>query len=172
MPAPARRRWVVVLAMVFAVVSAAPAAAHTDLISTDPVDGQTLTEPPDEVSLRFGEDLLPAGDRLVAKDADGQTVELGDSEVDGAVLSATWPSSAAAGEYRVAYRAVASDGHPLEGSFTFTIEGVRDTTAPPAESASPASAPAGGSGVNPWLPAGLVAALVVAGLLVWRSRAD
>lgn len=176
MPAPERRRWVLAFAMLLAIVTAAPAAAHSDLISTDPTDGQSLAQPPADVSLRFGEDLLPAGYRLVAKDADGVVVALGETEVDGAVLSATWPASAASGQYRVAYRAVAADGHPLEGSFTFTIKGPKAATDTPVPEASPspasAPAPAEGSGVNPWLPIGLVAALLVAGVFVWKSRAD
>lgn len=173
----------VVAAFVLVALAASPAAAHTELISSSPADGATLSSPPQRVTLTFGEDLLASGDELVARDAQGTAVALGDSRVDGAQLSAAWPQAADAGTYRVAYRAVASDGHPLEGSVTFTVTaasptGQASTAASPTEQASPAASPAApadttdSSGVNLWAPLALLGALLVAGLVLWRSRAQ
>lgn len=177
MPAPARRRWVLLVAVLLALTTAAPAAAHTELVSSDPADGQSLSEPPDELTLRFGEDLLPAGAELVAKDASGARVDLGQPEVDGATLSASWPAEAAGGDYTVAYRAVAGDGHPLEGTFGFRITEPEQPEAAPAVSASPATAPQpadpdSGGTPNLAIPVLFVAALLAVGFFVWRSRAD
>lgn len=149
------------------VVMSAPAQAHTDLVSSAPRDGQTLKKAPQSVTLTFGEDLLPGGDKLVAKDDAGARIDL-EATTDGPRLSAPWPAQANAGTYKVAYRAVAADGHPLEGSITFTI-------AAPAQSPSPAALPAEtpASASNPWLIAGpalLVLVLGAGGYLVWRSR--
>lgn len=158
-------------AAAFTVLAVAPAAAHTELISSSPKDGAALSAPPDEVSLKFGEDLLAGGDKLVAEDAQGATVDLGPSTVDGATLSATWPASAATGEYRVSYRAVAEDGHPLEGTLTFSVSATPEPTvqsaAPTAETTEPSS-----TGVNIWAPLALIAALLVAGGWFWKSRAN
>jgi methionine-rich copper-binding protein CopC len=184
MPAPARRWPVLLVLALFAVMSPAPALAHTNVTSTSPTDGEELRAAPSSVSLRFGEDLLPAGARLVAKDADGTPLELGDTEVKGPVVSATWPASAATGRFTVAYRAVARDGHPLEGTFSFSVEGVSTPSATPsasrvipspapAESASPVSGTTGGgSGLNPLLWVIFAAVLIGAGVFVWRARAD
>lgn len=122
MPATRRRGWVLVVAALMALFTVAPAAAHTSLISTDPADGQTLKKPPATVSLRFAEPLLDAGARMVAKDTAGATIDLGPAQVQGQTLTAQWPATADSGTYTVAYRAVAGDGHPLEGRFSFSIE--------------------------------------------------
>lgn len=170
MPTPAWRRWMLLVAAFFVVSIAVPAAAHTDLVSSDPQEGQTLTTSPDTIRLTFGEDLLTAGDRLVAEDADGASVDLGPSSVKGAVLSADWPTTAGAGQYTVSYRAVAEDGHPLEGRITFQI---KDKSASPSPVAAPTQTqPQSSSPVRILAPALLIAALLGAGFFVWRSRAD
>lgn len=158
-------RRAVVCAAALTILAAAPAAAHTDLVSSSPKDGATLSSAPQKVSLKFGEDLLTAGDELVAKDAQGVSVELGPSRVDGPTLSAAWPAAAAAGEYRVSYRAVAEDGHPLEGTVTFSV------SAAPAQTPQPA-AESMSSRPNLWAPLALIVALLAAGAWFWRSRAN
>lgn len=158
---------------------AGPAAAHTDLSSSSPKDGATLAAAPARIALTFREDLLPAGDRLVARDAQGARVSLGQATVDGPVLSAAWPPDADSGSYRVAYRAVAADGHPLEGTVSFTVQGPRASTPQTAQTAQtpqtpapdPGPTPEDQSGPNLLLPLGLVVALLVGGLFVWRARA-
>ena len=184
MPATRRRGWVLVVAALMALFTVAPAAAHTSLISTDPADGQTLKKPPATVSLRFAEPLLDAGARMVAKDTAGATIDLGSAQVQGQTLTAQWPATADSGTYTVAYRAVAGDGHPLEGRFSFSIESATRSPEPPAPaesavtaspevSASPvAAATEQNSGINPlvWVLAAL--ALLGGGIFIWRSRAD
>jgi hypothetical protein len=170
-------RRAVLVAAAATVLAAAPAAAHTDLVSSSPKQGAELKAAPQRVTLTFGEDLLPAGDRLVARTAEGAQVDLGPSTVTGAELSAEWPQSAASGEYRVAYRAVASDGHPLEGTVSFTITATQASSQPsPAAAEAPAPAePADQEGSNAlrlWAPLALIAALLVAGVFMWRSRAQ
>ncbi len=166
-------RRALVAAAALAVLAAAPAAAHTDLLSSDPADGATLQTVPEQVTLTFGEDLLPQGDKLVAKDDTGVQVNLGPSKIAGPKLSATWPGTADAGTYTVSYRAVAADGHPLEGRLTFTIAAVQATTEE-AQAPTPAAAPTEqATTTNPWLivaPVLLIAALAAGGLYVWRSR--
>jgi copper resistance protein C len=180
MPAPIRRMWALLAVAFFAVAVASPAAAHTELVSSNPEDGQTLTAPPEQVTLRFGEDLLPAGAQIVAKDDTGVEVGLGPAEVSGTKLSATWPQTADTGTYTVAWRAVAGDGHPLEGTFTFAVKGAGPTSSPEPASASPepvspspaAATDESGQGMNLLLPALFVVALAAVGFFVWRSRAD
>lgn len=169
MPRRAARGWLLASILVIAVT--APASAHTDLITTNPTDGKTLSAPPSEVSMRFGEDLLSGGERLVAISPDGQKIPL-DASVQGPEVSAAWPAAQSAGTYAVAYRVVAEDGHPLEGRISFTIEGRPSPAVEPVATPSAAPEQTGGTGINVIAPLVFIGALLAAAFFVWRSRAD
>ena len=180
MPARLRRVWAVLAVALLAVVVASPASAHTDLVSSDPENGATLEAAPDQITLKFAEAVLSSGAQIVAKSADGTKVDLGPAAVSGAKVTSTWPSDAADGAYKVSWRVSGEDGHPLEGTFGFSIKGSEPAATAsaepvaPVESASPVSdtTEESGSGANLLLPALFVAALAVVGFFVWRSRAN
>ena len=114
-------------ALVLAPVAlASPASAHDELVSTDPADGASLEEAPAAVTLTFSEEVV--------KLADGPLV------VDGAVITRAITPPTVAGEVRVSYRVVSSDGHPVTGKLTFTVASVPSpsptATAEPTESES------------------------------------
>lgn len=88
--------------------------------------------------------------------------------------------TAPAGVYTVSYRVDAADGHPVAGSFVFTVAG-RNTpaAAAPVASGTPAAelAPASASGFDywPWIGAGVagIALLLVgARLRVLEARGE
>ncbi len=111
------------LAFAIALLFPASAAAHAELTSTNPADGDELTGPPDEVVMTFGGELDPEGSGFVVTDANGTEVGTGAvdlevaerNEMRGAV-DITGP-----GEYTVSWTSAAADGHPEEGSFTFSV---------------------------------------------------
>ena len=99
----------------------APAFAHTALRSSAPADGAALAAPPTEVRLDFTE--APAATAHdVAVTRAGQAVRSGPVRVAGSsvVAPVTLPGP---GEYTVAYRVVAGDGHPVQGIVRFTVAG-------------------------------------------------
>lgn len=100
---------------------AAPASAHTSLRSSSPADGATLTTPPGEVRLEFDE-RLASSPLAVAVTLAGTRVESGPARADGAavVTPVTLPGP---GAYTVAYRVVAGDGHPVQGTVRFRVNG-------------------------------------------------
>lgn len=168
------RGWAMGLAALLLALTVAPASAHTDLTATNPRDGQTLKAAPDRVSMTFSQTLLDGGQRLVAKSPDGQKTEL-DATINGDTVSAAWPADLASGDYTVAYRVVAQDAHPLEGTVRFTIKAVAAPSKAPTLQPSPSAQPVAeqsGSGMNPLIPGLLVLAALVAGFFVWRARAD
>ena len=71
---------------------ASPAAAHAQLISSDPAAGAHLDAPPKQLTLTFGEgvSLIRNGMRLLGKDAAAQT--LGEPRVDGTVVTVPVPT--------------------------------------------------------------------------------
>lgn len=175
------RGWLVGLLCVLALVfAAAPAGAHAELESSDPQDGATLVSAPGGITFVFGEDILSEGNAVTLTDvAADSRLELGPVEVDGDTVSVRWPASSPAGEFRAAYRVVSADGHPIDGTITFTVQeavGAEETAAAPsaaAASASPTAVPATASAVpgSP-SPAGSASPVPAedeadAGLLVW-----
>lgn len=100
------------------------ADAHTQLVSSDPAAGATESQLPEQVTLTFDQPLLTTGDvnHISVVDPMGQQIAspaiLQSPTVLTAVLS---PSMVMAGNYSVAFRVVAGDGHPVEGSYRFSV---------------------------------------------------
>ena len=115
------------------------ASAHDELIASDPAVDATVETLPEELSLTFSAALIdaPEGTAVVVTDAAGNTVSDGAAEINGAILTQPLVTDAAvAGEYRVQWQVVSSDGHPTEGEFSFTV-----ATGAAASTAEPTSQP-------------------------------
>jgi copper transport protein len=101
--------------------TASPAAAHAELISTTPSNGEQRANPPAQVTLEFSESvgLLDSGIRLL--DADGQTVKTADPFTDGSFVRWDMPQDLPDGAYVVNWRVVSGDSHPVAGAFSFSV---------------------------------------------------
>lgn len=106
-------------AAVFVVVP--PAAAHDQLLSSDPADGDTVDEMPAAITLTFSGEPMETGAEIMIRGETGQEINLDSLHADGATLSADLPSTLPGGVYDVAWHIVSGDGHPLEGTFSFTV---------------------------------------------------
>ena len=183
-----------------AVIAAPPAAAHAALVGSTPAEGDTVTTL-ESVELEFNEQLLDIGNEVALEAPDGTRTPL---EVDGEVtstLTAIVPDGAAgAGTNLLHFRVVSADGHPIEGTVTFTYAPTSPSPAPnasespaaseePTPSASPSevataipsatpspSATAGaaqegqGASLLPWLVGGAVAAAAVTAIALAARR--
>ncbi|MGH8879762.1 MAG: copper resistance CopC family protein [Stackebrandtia sp.] len=151
------------------VLSVSPAYAHASLIDSDPSDGETLESAPDTVTLEFSEPLDAPSTHLGLVGPDGTEVPTGTPQVldNAATLAVSLPDP---GTYTVSYRLVSQDGHPIDGSISFTTEQASATLPPPSPSASPSqSAADGGIGWGPVLAiAGGALVLIVIAVAVWR----
>ncbi len=126
----------------------APASAHDELDSTFPRDGSHLAAPR-QVVLTFAEPVLALGNRIEVVGPSGQVVS-GAPTIQGSTLRAPLQPGLPAGAYRVTWRAVSADGHPVSGSFGFTVTAASAgasatplTTQAPAATASGATATPG-----------------------------
>ena len=157
----------------FLVLPAAAAQAHDALESSDPADGATVQSVPAKIGLTFDRtpiainSIVRVEDSAGTDQADG-AVEIVDNHVTQAVKA-----GAPAGKYTVVWRVVSSDGHPIEGTFTFTANSANaggsaggavassaaPTTAAPAQAATQ-------SGQVPWALVGGIAAVLVLALVV------
>ena len=101
-------------------VGAAAAHAHATLASASPSVGSTVSDP-HEVILTFTERLEAAFSNLTVMDASGTTVSEGKAQVsDNTMRISLKPLNS--GLYKVNWRAVSTDTHKIEGSFTFRID--------------------------------------------------
>ena len=113
------------------------ASAHAQLESSDPADGATLAALPETVSVTLNEDV---GSGAVLRVLDSSGVRVDDDQVTTAgrrVLVGVRPGSSAAGAYRVVYRVVSADGHPVSGEIGFRVQ--------PSGDASPSTEPSAGT---------------------------
>ena len=125
-----------VLAALVAVAAwTAPAAAHDQLVESDP-PADAVTAAPTAITLTFNADILDLSSQVVVTDAAGQVVLDAPGEADGAVLTVPVEQSFDAGVHLVTWRVVSSDGHPIEGTFSFTVVPA-ETPAPDPETAKP-----------------------------------
>ncbi|MEO8334406.1 MAG: copper resistance protein CopC [bacterium] len=105
--------------------------AHATLLRSEPAAGSHLAASPSLVRLVFSEEMEPALAQLMLVGGDGHSVKLastGDPHDVNAIVAPV--SGLAVGAYRLRWRVVSADGHPVEGSFTFTV-GASAAVAPP-----------------------------------------
>lgn len=100
-----------------------PAHGHDTLLSSDPADGAALDASPEQITLTYSADVLEVSPVVqVSENGQGEPVVL-DPVIDGPTVTAEITDPLPAGTHTVQWRVVSSDGHPIEGSFTFTVEG-------------------------------------------------
>ena len=100
----------------------APAQAHDTLLSTDPEDGATLETSPEDVTFTFSADILEVSPLVRITDEDGTELAEIVPTIDGPTATATLPEPLPAGTHSIQWRVVSSDGHPIEGTLTLTVE--------------------------------------------------
>ncbi len=127
----------VAIAISIALVLSFPSAAqaHDELVSTSPAADASLQTPPTSVVLTFEASPLRGTTKIIAKSASGTRVDLGDPSVNGAIATVAWPATAPNDSYTISWRNVGSDGHALDGTFSFSYVGGASASASP----SPAS---------------------------------
>ena len=85
---------------------------------------------PTEVTLEFMQRLDPAFTTIVLTDAAKRKLPTGEPVVTGAKSTVQVTDTLPNGTYTVAYRVVSVDGHPVQGSYPFTVADPASTAAP------------------------------------------
>ncbi|WIG19267.1 MULTISPECIES: copper resistance CopC family protein [Kocuria] len=167
-----------------------PAAAHDEVLSTSPEQGAVLESAPEQIELSYSGEIMDIGHQVLVTGPEGQSVTEGPLERDGSqVVQPLAETGSEEGTYQVVWRVVSSDGHPIEGTYTYQVgDGADTTTAAPSLSSTPTDAPTDGSdssaqaqdaaaqedsgGLSGWAVGAtvVVLALAVIGLLGLMSR--
>ncbi|MFI6064280.1 copper resistance protein CopC [Micromonospora sp. NPDC051227] len=168
-----------VLAVLVAVlIPAGPAWAHNSLKTATPARDATVPSAPTEVTLEFMQRIDPVFTTIVLTDAAKRKLPTGEPVVTGAKTTVQVTDTLPNGTYTVAYRVVSVDGHPVQGSYPFTVADPTSSAAPVANGSASAPTPSvaaqsgGGPSVAVLVAASALALLVLltAGLL-WRRAA-
>ncbi len=160
------------------VVPASPAHAHDELIGSNPSADSTVEGVPAQLTLTFsGAIATDAGASEVAvTDASGTSLVADPPSAQDNVL--TQPlTGAASGAITVLWKVVSSDGHPISGTFAFTVAAASapsETGEPePTEEPEPTVAPTAPADedstfadVWPWVLVGVLLA-AAAGILIY-----
>lgn len=165
---------------------ASPAFAHTKLTGSTPKAKATVTKLTTTVTLTFSGLIKTAGTTVVVAGADKASYSDGAATaVDRTITQPVRPLPV--GTVTVRWRTVSSDGHPIQGSFTFTNQAAPPATASPTPTAAATdradeafvtsamplvrTAEDGGSSPLGWIAAVAAAVVVFAlGLAWWRRR--
>lgn len=148
-------------------VIATPAWAHTNIVSVSPNRDAVLTTSPTQVIITTDDAVQDMGTAITVTSPSGARVDDGSTEVEGKSVLIGLSTLTERGDYTVNYRLLAQDGHALDGSYTFTLDGSSDD---PSVTQSPKPVDSGESG-NQWVTIMLV--LVAASsllLLIRRMR--
>ena len=143
---PARYgRALVLLFLAVSLLGMAPASAHTDLVRADPQAGTTVG-PLTSVQLEFATPVLPKLAEVEVIDASGEDHASGKPATFGSKVVTPVRSVDRSGRYELRYRVVAVDGHPVVGSYHFSVA----PSAANAESAPPLSSAAAEGATEKW----------------------
>lgn len=114
-------------AAILSLAIAAPlyALAHPRMLSSVPAASSRVKAVPPVVRLTFQERLEPAMSRISIVHAGTHTVTMGTVVADSAdnkTLVAPIKTPMGDGAYVVTWQAAGADGHPMRGTFTFTVD--------------------------------------------------
>ena len=107
-------------AALFALADSAPAFAHDELTGSSPEQGEVLDASPEAIGLSFSNDIIEVGTAVVVVDHHGEEIEVSEPVIAGPEVTVELPADLS-GDYQVRWRAVSSDGHPIEGTIDFGV---------------------------------------------------
>ncbi|MEE6140556.1 copper resistance CopC family protein [Mycobacterium sp. 050128] len=167
------------------VLAAAPANAHTALVSSSPASGAKLDSPPDHITLTFSDAIEQTFAVVTVTGPNNVSYQRDNLRVEGRDVTIGVKPLDQAASYTVAFRVVSADGHPIAYEYSFEL--TKAATPAPAETRSstqsaatptPASAPNiaannnSGAGLAAWLIAcaACIALIAIAVIVYRRSR--
>ncbi|UFU00323.1 copper resistance protein CopC [Radiobacillus kanasensis] len=110
----------VVTALVLFFLLVPTVQAHSVLVESNPAEGATIQEELTEVALTFNT-KVEEGSTFTLVSTDGQEQVPTEIVVSDSTLTGTYDTPIPNGEYTVQYNVIGADGHPIEGSYSFSV---------------------------------------------------
>jgi len=112
---------VIVLATATVLAWPATAAAHANLVRSEPADGAVLDRAPKEVRLVFDDTVRPVGGAKAVRNGDGSVLGGKERRLGSRILVVPLRRGLRDGDYSVAWRAISDDGHTVAGVLAFAV---------------------------------------------------
>jgi methionine-rich copper-binding protein CopC len=106
------------------VMQTAPAEAHAQLISSNPKVSATLYKSPTTVTLTFDDDLidLASANLIQVFNSKNKRIDRAGTKLNGSTMSTALLANLPVGKYRVTYRVLSADGHPVTATYYFYLK--------------------------------------------------
>jgi methionine-rich copper-binding protein CopC len=115
-----------IVALLFSQLSSHSSFAHAEVAKTYPVKNAILSQSPKSVWMEFGESLLTLDEKkinqLTVSDSRGKRVDKSPTIISGVRATTKISGILKKGKYVVTYRVVSEDGHPVKGSYSFSVK--------------------------------------------------
>ena len=109
------------VALLLTLFVAPSAFAHTQLSSTSPAHEDIVTTPLTEISLTYA-GRIEEGSNFELTNTNGEAIEIVALTILDGVMSGAVAEPLANGKYTVKWDSISEDGHPLSGTFSFTVK--------------------------------------------------
>lgn len=99
-------------------------SAHAYIKKSTPLENETVKKAPSEVTIKFDESIQPAFHSIQVFDSNGIRVDQKSGRIDPkqpSILKSELKKNLPNGSYRIKWKVVSSDGHPVEGVIPFQI---------------------------------------------------
>ncbi len=116
-----RLAWLSIAVATAVALWASPAAAHALATGTAPASDEVVDSPPSEVVVEFNEPVTPVDAATGVAAPNGDRVDSDVSRGDSPSVLVIEIDADQRGTYLVGYRVVSDDGHPVAGTFTFSV---------------------------------------------------
>lgn len=100
------------------------ASAHAYIKKSSPSENETLSQPPEKVTIEFDEPIQPSYHSIEVYDSEGNRVDQKNEHIDtknSSIIECDLNLNLPDGTYRIQWRVVSSDGHPVQGVIPFQI---------------------------------------------------
>ena len=120
------RQKIVAISAVIALLAPLPAQAHTSLVSSVPIKNSTIKAMPKTIAMTFDDKLIKIAGKNISKFSvvgpDGKEIKLGPITLTNQIISAAvLEPKPKPGIYKINYRVISGDGHPVSGTIKFTL---------------------------------------------------
>jgi methionine-rich copper-binding protein CopC len=106
--------------------ASATESVHLRLTKSSPAKDDSLTESPTSIRLWFSLEPERSISRITVTAADGTEIVTGKVEAQPEnVIAAALPEVLGPGSYEVSWRTSSGDGHPIAGTFAFSVGSTR-----------------------------------------------